>query len=497
MICRLAALTLLTLLSAGCAKKPPASVFSVQIDPVLTPVAVVGGDLSIGVLVTRCVVLDTLELRAGAVELAALETVETLPLGNDAKQESVVQVQVPRSVIDPQLLGIPAEIKVVATASCGDRAAESDPYLVSYLPTVAALVPAFNPRLFWAASTPGDILACAKANLAYYRGGTTETAQFELGFHCLSSELRGLAGERRYLGMHGAAGGLAAIDPGPILLWSKSFKLVSWRSGPADDPMVVYDDDDGRHFVVYDRQTGAEVVGPFALPNQDGVVRSRPTRTEAGEYLFIRSTRAVGGVSLTYYLDRYSAAGERLSVVKLVSYDFLAKSYFVAISRDASAVYLTQAVDEVTTWLAKLDSTSGATLWRLGGEGSLGIYRPVYEGEGRLLAASTEGFYWLSTATGAALTPRFGPASGEEFLVASVEQDESVVMIADSRGGVAQGLYIFAPDGRQVVGIGGALVMRWLTSGWGDGPVLSNFNELHTLHSRVDYEKLLSGQLSE
>lgn len=486
--------SLVVLLALGCGGKTgDVEQLSVAVDPFSTPGTVVGGDLLVTGVTTACDSLDRLEAFADARSIVVAEDLALVGLDfGDGDIRTTFHLPIRAADLPATEFGIPVAFDLTLNATCGGRSATSEVFEQTYLPTVAGLLPGFNPTRFWAASKPGDFLTCAGTDLFSYAGGVTQSTMVSVGFPCIVGELRGFPGQRRFLGATGKGGGFAVVDPGPILLWSQRLNLVSWLSDSLSDPVVVFDEGDSRKFSVLNRDTGVASVGPVTFLSADGSVVGEPSRTPAGDLLFLRSQRGQSLETLSYLLQRFDSAGNSLGMLKMVEYPFRAPSYIATLNRDGSALYATQATDADNRWLAKIDSVTGDVLWQL--DPDLGIFIPLGEApSGRLLAASDDGFYWLDGADGSLLSERFGPVSGNTFLKASIEADESIVMIADASGGLAQGLYIFAPDGRAVVALNGNLRLRWLAGGWGDGPLVSNFDEVHVLHSRQGYDDLADG----
>ncbi len=488
--CARVACIVLTFAACSSSVDKPAPGLSVSIDPFLTRQTVLGGDVAIAAVVTECSLIDEVIVSAKDIIILSVQNVQAVAVsfgGNEVR--NTFALQIPASALPPNVFGIPVVAPMVLEINCAGKTARSEPWAITYLPTAVAVVPAFNPQIFWAATKPGDILGCQGTALVNYKNGITERRRVDLTFPCVVGDLRGQLGGRRYFGTR--RGGLAAIDPGPVLVWTKTMDLAHWEGNATDDPMVLYDDDNGRHFVVFDRDTGATTVGPYDFNAVAGVVLTRPVRLANGDFLFLRSTRPKSLDTLTYSVQRLDSAGVEVSSIQVAYYPFRAISYVAEFSSNGEALYVTKATDADTRWLAKIDTTTGDVIWELKPEDEARIYIPMGEAQGRVLATSDEGFYWLSADKGDILTPRFGPASGKSFLRAVIEADQSVVMIADEQAVGAEGLYIFDPDGREVVAMRGGLFLRWLVNGWEGGPLLSNYDELHELRSRADYEALL------
>ena len=196
--------------------------------------------------------------------------------------------------------------------------------------------------------------------------------------------------------------------------------------------------------------------------------------------------------TLTYYVQRLGPDGTDLGSIIVATYLWRAPSYVATFTMAGDAIFVAAAPDSAQSrWIEKVDVTTGSVLWSTApGDGWL---YPLGDGAGRALVASDTGFMWLDLTTGVPASSGFAPDSGNSFLRAFVEPDGSLVMLADDTGGVAQGLYLFAPNGYPTVRFHpGAALFRWLAPGWGTGTIVSFFNEVHWLYSRRDYDAQLA-----
>jgi hypothetical protein len=353
---------------------------------------------------------------------------------------------------------------------------------------VASLAPPFNPLRFWASDTEGDILACEDTRLVLFAEGITEAGSMELGFPCAVTTMSEGLGVRRYL--WGESLGIAAINTGPELAWSRPMLLVDMWSDTLRDPVVLREQGETSELVVLDRGNGKDLVGPLTLAYEP----LGPISRAANDDILVLETELSGDPQTrTYYVERFDDGGTSLNVRSVAHYNWRAPSYIAGFDLAGEHIYIAAAPErEDSFWIEKISlqsdpptlvwATSPADGWRY----------PLGESAGRLIVASEEAFVWLDPATGQALSQPFAPDSGNAFLHGVVEQDGSVVMLADATGNAAQGLYIFAPDGTTTLRFRpGAALFRWLAPAWGVGTLVSHYDELHWLHARQDYDALL------
>jgi hypothetical protein len=401
---------------------------------------------------------------------------------------------------------------------CKDRWVHSAPYPMEYVPAAESRAPSFNPLRFWASdSGAGDLLACVDTNkLVNYEQGVGDGAeQLELGWPCaLAIMTRGLGG-RRYLkgrrrGLATPGQGIAAIEPSgtgrPTLAWTRAMDLVdAWTSSdPEEDPVVVRRNatTGDNEVVVLNAADGSDRVGPLEE------IQHKPTgaiaRNAAGDILLLTTSITVDPEpeTRTVHVEKLDPNGEAYLgfPIEVATYNWAATAFTADFSHDGEHVYVSAAPNSGDTyWIEKiLIAAEPSVVWRTDETTQPWRY-PYGELAGRLLVASEEEFMWLDIESGhdSPDVQPFAPDSGRTFVNGHVEDDGSVVMIADptvGHDGMGQGLYIFAPDGTSTLRFTPGLgpVFRWLTPGWEPGGALLSFRgEIHWLHTRASYDDLL------
>lgn len=422
---------------------------------------------------------------ADGVEVARAETVEPLLIADTGDARLRFTTTIPGAELSPSRFGLPARFELRLEVGCGAERVRSPGFAMEYVPTTAAIAPPVQPRRFWASDVPGDLLVCQGSDLVLVSAGTTESGRFALGFPCAEAELKGELGGRRYLVADEA--GVAAIDPGPALGWSRPLPLDAVWTDAERDPVVHWQAGGADVVMVLDFASGADAVGPLPVTHRPRAI----ARNAANEILVLGSQRDLAAPSLTYVVERFDESGAGLGSVLAAHYAWAAPSYLAEFSFDGAGLFVTAApTGEGQRWIERVDPLTGERValttssapWRF----ALG------EAWGRLLVASDTQLVWLDPRTGAALSAAFAPDSGNGFLRLRVEPDGSVIMLADATGPMAQGLYVFAPDGATVMRFTSpAAVFRWLTTDWLGGSLIGYFDEVHALPTRAELTEAL------
>ncbi|MBI5509094.1 MAG: hypothetical protein HY903_10095 [Deltaproteobacteria bacterium] len=480
----------LVVLIAGCSSDAPPKVAALEVDHLMTVSLQLGGDLLVTGRLDHCSPSPTTVAYADGLELARVDaaTLFTVdPVAGEAADGALrFQMAIAASALVPLADAVPLAFDLELEAHCEGVWVRSPPYPMTYLPTLASLAPPFRPARFWAAELPGDLWVCEDSTLVLYRAGATPDLSLPLGFPCSATDMANGFGGRRYL--HGAGVGLAALDADSTLAWSLPFDLVeaeldSWR-----DPVVLRDVANVTELVVLDRATGADKVGPLALPQSDlGPLARAPN----DDILVLLARREDAPQALAYSVWRLKADGTDLGLLEVARYNWHAPPYVAEFADDGAAIYIAAAPnDDLTRFISKVDTTTGAVLWSTPPEA--GWLYPLGEARGRAIVASDAAFVWLDPQTGAPVSAPFAPDSKNSFLRALAEEDGSIVMLADDTSGIAQGLYLFGPDGHSTLRLHpGAALFRFMTPGWGEGTLVSFFNEVHWIYGRAGYDAMI------
>ncbi len=186
-------------------------------------------------------------------------------------------------------------------------------------------------------------------------------------------------------------------------------------------------------------------------------------------------------------MQSYDTSGTLLNNQIVAYYGWQAPSYVADFSNDGQSIYVTAApTDEENVWVEKIDLATQTTVWGTSPEEPWRF--ALAEVLDRVLVASDDGFGWLDPDNGTSLTGVFGPDSSNRFLRANVEDDGSLVLLADHQGSVAQGLYMFSPEGSPIVRLHhNSTLFRWLTPAWGSGTLVGFFDEIHLLDPTNTY----------
>ncbi len=481
-------------LLSGCGDDEESTDPRAEIDTLLTVTDLVGGDFTVATAIENCSGTPPAAVRAGATTLVSTPAIEPVTVlqsdGGGELQASDDRarffVTIPSSALDPAVYGLPVRAELVVEVACPEGPVESEPVSIQYVPTDVVVAPPQRPNRFWASDVPGDLLVCSDSSLVVLEGGTSEIDRLNLGFPCTLAEVDGVIGERRYV--WGTRFGIAALDPGPSLTWTRSLLLTALWSDGTRDPIVLRTEGAGtgtRRLYVLDAATGADLVGPVD-PTAGRSFLDAVARAENGDILVLESETTTDPASLTYYVRRLDSAGNDIITREAARYNYEAERDIASFSFDGSTLFYKDAPDDADTFrIAAIDTLSGAIRllttfgdpWRF----------PLGDAFDRLLVASENEFLWLDPDTGDSLSSAFG-SDGGNTLRFRTEADGSVVMLADSTANAAQGLYVFEPDGTSVMRFTSSRAnFTWLAVGWEGTTLFSYFNEVHLLPPTVDY----------
>ncbi len=485
-----------TLTLAACPAERRLPIPGIEVDYLRTPSAVIGGDPVVTLVLAQCDASPPARVLAGELVLLEVAALATFTITDERGEEpaatygrntAFAQLALPAATLEPALFGLPVEVALEVEVVCRGRTLRSPPFPLLYVPTAGSIAPPFNPLRFWADETPGALLACNNTTLVRFVDGETPAEQLDVGFPCSVAQLSERSGGRRYL--DGESVGIAAIDLGPILAWSRPMLLVDSWTDPLRDPVVLRREGETTELLVLDRATGADKLGPLQPTHEPlGPLAVDPR----GDILVLETELTSTPDSRTYWVQRLSPTGVDLGLTLVAFYDWRAPSYIAEFSQSGEHIYVAAATeDQAEAWIEKIDLVTGGTLWST--DPAAGWRYPLGESAGRLIVAAEEEFVWLDPDSGAELSQPFAPDSGKAFVRGVVEEDGSVVMLADPAGGLAQGLYVFAPDGTSVLRLHpSAAIFRWLAPAWGSGTLVSYYQELHWLYARADYAAQLA-----
>ena len=475
----------------GCHENEPTPDAKLVVDGLLTVAVQVGGDPLVTGRATNCPGAPPAVAYADGIEVSRLDAVTffatTTAEGETVPEDLRFQMSIPSAALSPAVYGLPLTFDLELEVECNGVWVRSEPYPMTYLPTLASLVPPFRPMRFWPASSQaGDLLVCDDTLLVLYEGGATPIRSMDVGFPCSATDMSEGFGMRRYL--RGDLLGIAAVDGDDTVAWSRPCLLVESKVDATRDPVVLRKENNLPVLVVLDRATGADKAGPLTLPRTP---LGPLARAGNDDILVLESERGDIPETLTYTVQRLSPDLTDLGSIVVATYRWRAPTYVAVFADTGDAVYVAAAPDgDTSRWIEKIDTSTGSLLWAT--SPTDGWLYPLGDAYGRTIVASDAAFTWLNLVTGAPESGTFAPDSGNNFLRAYVEPDGSLVMLADDTSGVAQGLYLFAPDGRSTLRFHpGAALFRWLSPGWGTGSLVSFFNEVHWLYARQGYDDLL------
>ena len=482
----------LSVLAASCGRDPTDDDAQtlLTVDPALTLSTFFGGDVGLAVGYDCDTVSGPVSATARGVVLATSATPDIVLFNGDTPR---FLLTIPESRIGEldtaDDFGNPAVIPITISADCDGRPSISRPYAITYIRAQnSGVAPAGVDRL-WSSDAANEILACDGFDLVRYglqsltdRTAPVELARYEVGFACTLGELRGDVGGRRYFTTD--RGGIAAIDPGPTVVWHRSLIFEAVSAAADQDPIVIQSQANVRQVVVLDRLTGADKVGPLALAYNP---LNALTRDPSGNIIVLTYDRV--GVESLYYLERFDSAGVSLGAPIFVArYGRTENNQqdvpIADFSFDGTRLYFNgnDGTDLLTQWIASIP-TAGGTPTQLT---AAGINHVLGEAYGRLLVASDDYFQWIDPASGGELSSTFAPDSGINFLRLRVEADGRTVMLADQSGSNAAGFYVFDADGTSIARVhADDTAFSWLASGPDGGSIVvvvdPTGNEVHDL----------------
>jgi hypothetical protein len=440
------------------------------VDPMLSLQGVLGGDFALAVAFDTCATLTgPATAEANGVVLGSLDTPEVLVFGVGKR----FLITVTGTAIDQQRYGVPANVPIVVHAVCDGKRSRSNTYTVEYVPVLSTIVaPTTVPR-FWPADSAGEILGCSGNSLVHYDASGNQIGDaLNLGFACALGEMHGDVGGRRFLTVN--SDGIAAIDPGPVLLWtrhSNTFLFLGMWASPTEDIVVVYRTSPvsfgSTAFVaLVDRNTGLD-----KFPAIVTTYKTLPpvTRNPDGNIGVLTWNKE--GVENVYYTEFYDTTGAALrGPLQVASYPSGMTPY-AEFSFDGTRIYASGTDGGAGFWIQMSTLVEG-TLTQLTGP-SDGWKNVVGEAFGRLLVSSDDHFVWLAPDTASVDSSPFAPDSGNSFFRVRVEADGSTIMLADPNSNAgADGFYVFAPDGADVIRLHQNQHFSWLTESVGGGSLI-------------------------
>ncbi len=414
-------------------------------------------------------------VEADKVVLATLDAPEALVFGNGKR----FVITVNGSSIDTKKFGVPAQVPLVVHAVCDGKHVISDTYTVEYVPVLSTIVAPTAVTRFWPADNDGEILACNGDSLVHYdAAGNQIGAALALGFSCTLAEMQGDVGGRRFLTV--PSDGMAAIDPGPALVWTRSgsasqFLFEGMWPSATEDIVVEYRTTDPENpgatvavVALVDRDTGAD---KFPAITTTYKALSPVTRDAGGNIGVL--THNLEGVETVYYTEYYDSSGAKLrDPVQVSSYAQSTGNPYAEFSFDGSVIYVSATDGGAGNWV-QMSALADGTITELTGHGD-GWSNVVGGAFGRLLVASDTQFIWVDpsaqTYDGIAFTTDSGTSG---FFRLRVEADGSTVMLGDpnSNSG-ADGFYGFDPQGNDIIRLHGGGSFSWLTESDGGGSLV-------------------------
>ncbi len=483
----------------------------VEVDYLSTRTTTIGGDILITGNVIECNGSPSARAFADGLEVIPASPVVLFTWDSPAPTEGkLFELRIAPSSIPPRIFGLPVKFDLQLEIDCGDGPVVSDPFVIKYLPVQQRYPVSFSTSRFWPGDSVGEFYSCEGSDLVLYSAQSEELYRLSLGFSCVEGRMIGRPLERRHLVSEGQ--GIAAIEPESDLqqasvLWTRSLAIAGSSVSPGFAPVIVIDTGIGRQMVALGTENGLNLFVPRDVAD---VVFGDPARVQIptgdtsttslndGDILILEALRDTQQATLKYFIHRFSAEGVDRGVLEVLSYPWNARSYVAEFSADARAIYVSNGPDADHMALEKRSSEDASVIWSLRSEPELttddseNYSISLGESEGRLLAVSTESFIWLDPDDGKKLSLGFSPASSNRFAGGTVAADGSVMMIADAVGSIAQGIYVFSPEGPPSVEIHSAeLLFRWLVRGWGDEVLVGYYDDILQLHSHADYMELV------
>ncbi len=469
------ALVVLALLAGSACSDEKELRTALSIDPGLSLASSLGGDVGLAVDIDDCSRIEgPATATAEGRTLATVDTPEPLTFASGSR----FIINIPASALTADAFGLPVAIDITVEAVCDGERVKSTPYALTYVPTLRGIPTAPGVSRFWPADVEGELLSCNGTSLQRHDSTGALLSEVQLGFSCALGELRGNIGERRYLTV--ANGGMAAIDPGPVLVWTRhgvgsssapddNFVFDAAWTNATDDIIVQYKlVAGGETFVALaDRDTGLNLSPTMPLVH---IALGAVTRDPNGNIAVLTAEKEL--VENVYYIELFTPAGVQVRPPVQAS-RYPVGTPYAEFSFDGDRLYVSADDGEQNRWLQSVAVADGAVTQLT--QPASGFRFVVGEAYFRLLAASESGFVWLNRDTGAQDSAVFAPDSGNNFYRLRVEPDGSCIMLADETGAAsAGGFYVFAPSGSPVIRLnGGDQAYGWLAESWSGGSLVS------------------------
>ncbi len=448
---------------------------ALTIDPELSLASALGGDVGLAVDIDDCSRIEgPATAEAEGRLLATVEAPEPLTFAGGSR----FIINIPASALTAEAFGVPVAVAIVVEAVCDGERVKSAPYALTYVPTLRGIPTAPGVTRFWPSDVEGELLSCDGTSLQRHDSAGTLLSEIDLGFSCTLGELRGNIGERRYLTVN--SGGMAAIDPGPVLVWARhgvgsssapddNFVFDAAWTNAEDDIIVQYKHvAGGETFVALaDRNTGLNLSPTMPLVH---IALGAVTRDPSGNIAVLTAEKEL--IENVYYVELFTPAGTQVRPPVQAS-RYPVGTPYAEFSFDGDRLYVSADDGEQNRWIQSVMVADGAITQLT--QPADGFRFVVGEAYFRLLAASEDGFIWLNRDTGAPESAPFAPDSGNSFFRLRVEPDGSSIMLADTTGvASASGFYVFAPDGSDVIRLHGSdQAYGWLAESWTGGSLIS------------------------
>lgn len=460
------ALAMVALLAGvACKDEGEALPTKLSVDPELTLAVSLGGDVGLAVDVDACErIQGPATATADGQVIATLDSPEPLVFASGTR----FIINLPAAELER--FAAPARLSIVIEAVCDGERVAGTPYELTYLKTSGNIGLPTGVTRFWPSETSGELLACTGTRLQRYDASGAPASSIDLGFSCSLGELRGLPGERRYFTVD--RGGMAAIDPGPTLVWSRHtpngpftpeqrFVFESSWTRPDRHIVVQYREVDAgpRFTVLVDRDTGLNL-SP-AMPLTYGALGPVSRDADGNISVLTRDQELLENV---YYLEMFTPEGVAVRPpVQTSRYpNGLPNAEF---SYDGDRLYVTADDGEQNRWIQAVRVSDG-TVTQLT-QPSDGFTTVIAEAYFRVLVASADHFAWVDRDGGGLVSSPFAPDDGIQISRLRVEPDGTAVMLAQG------GFYMFSPDGSDFVRLHADQQYGWLTESWTGGSLVS------------------------
>ncbi len=493
---RRATVILTLLVGSACGGSDEELRTALSIDAELSLASSLGGDVGLAVDIDDCSrIAGPATASAEGRTLATVDAPEPLTFAGGSR----FIINVPASALTAQAFGLPVAVEITVEAVCDGERVKSTPYPLTYIPTLRGFPTAPGVSRFWPSDVEGELLSCEGTSLQRHDSAGSLLSEINLGFSCTLGELRGGIGQRRYLTVD--AGGMAAIDPGPVLVWTRH--SIAGSSNPEDrfvfdaawtsateDIVVQYKQvAGGNNFVaLVDRDTGLNLSPTMPLAH---IPLGAVTRNPDGNIAVLTAEKE--SIENVYYIELFTPSGVEVRPPVQAS-RYPVGTPYAEFSFEGDRLYVSADDGEQNRWIQSVAVTDGAiTQLTLPADGFRFVVGEAYF---RLLAASENGFVWLNRDTGAAESAVFAPESGNDFYRLRVEPDGSVIMLADETGpSSASGFYVFAPDGGDVIRLlSSDQAYGWLAESWTGGSLISVLDasaaDVQVIPTRAEYTDL-------